>query len=91
MENDDNKKYVSELVWLPTYLVIAILILGNIESGIIKTIAMFVALIGTRMILEFLYRLAFKERRLHLKTGIIAFLCQVMAWGGIIFLNAQLA
>ncbi len=89
MKADNNNRYVNELVWLPTYLGIVILILGNIENGAIKTIAMFGALIGTRMILEFIYRLIFEERRLHAKTGIITFLCQIMAWGSILIWQTQ--
>ena len=85
MDSNTSHKYVSEVVWLPTYVAIIILVLGNVKSSGIATLTLLVALIGSRMILEFIYRIIFNEKRLLLKTGIMAFICQLLVWVTIIF------
>ena len=78
MENETSNKYVSEIVWLPTYAAIIILVLGSIENSVVATLTLLVALIGSRMLLELIYRIIFSDKRLRIRTGIIAFLCQVL-------------
>ena len=78
MENETSNKYVSEIVWLPTYAAIVILVLGSIENSAVATLTLIAALYGSRMVLELIYRIIFGDQRLLIKTGVIAFLCQVL-------------
>ncbi|MEJ2362444.1 MAG: hypothetical protein P8Z75_13700 [Gammaproteobacteria bacterium] len=79
-EMSDTHKYVSEAVWLPTYIGVSIIVLTSINNSYLATILILVALTGTRILLEILYRFVFDKGRLHFKTGIIAFSCQLAGW-----------
>jgi hypothetical protein len=77
----DNQRYVAEIVWLPTYIGVAVLVLGGIDNSNLATATMLIAVIGSRMVLELIYRLVFGPARLRIRTGIVAFVCQALAWG----------
>ena len=79
-ELSDSYKYVSEAAWLPTYIGVSIIVLTSINNGYLAMFIMLVALTATRMILELLYRFVFDKNRLLLKTGVIAFVCQLAVW-----------
>jgi hypothetical protein len=80
-EDRPEHRYISELVWLPTYLGITAFVLGTINDSTIASVALLVSLVMTRMALELLYRIALGETRLEIKTGLIALACQVLVWG----------
>jgi hypothetical protein len=74
-------KYVSEVVWLPTYLAVSALTFGFFGNGPIAWGAVIFALIACRMTLELLYRIAFGDVRLRWHVGAIAFASQLLIWG----------
>ena len=80
MESEINVKYVNEAVWIPTYFVLGVLVVGLITNPNIAMLVVFVSLVFARMALEFIYRVLFDEKRLTIKTGIMAFTCQVLVY-----------
>lgn len=75
-------RFVSEAVWLPSYVAIILLVLGNVRNSTAATLLMFLGLVVSRMFLELIYRMAFGDERLSLRTGIFAVGGQVVVWGG---------
>ncbi len=84
-EKTDDHRYVSELVWLPTYLMVAIFVFSRIDNPLIAVIAIFVVPMVIRIILEVMYSFLFGAKRLTLKIGVTGFLCQLAVWGGLVF------
>ena len=82
-------KYISEAVWLPTYLGIGALVLGLIDNTAIATAVLIVALVVGRMVLELAYRIAFGDARLQWRIGAVAFGAQLAVWGSLAALYAQ--
>jgi len=74
-------RYMAEAVWLPTYIGLVMLVLGKVENGTLASALVIVALVGSRMLLELVYRLTFGDARLQLRTQLAAFAFQVVAWG----------
>ena len=74
----DEHRYIGEVVWLPTYLGFAYLLLGATKSS---GWFLFPALLLTRIVLEVIYRLTFGERRHEWSCKAIAFLLQLVVWG----------
>ena len=77
-------KYVHEAIWLPTYVVLALIILGTVQNSGAATSVIIVALIVCRMFLEMLYRAAFGDERLTVRIGLLAFVSQLVVWGGVL-------
>jgi len=75
-----DRRYVSEAVWLPTYIGVAALVLSTVQSSAAATLLVVVGLIGCRLVLELLYRVAFGVTRLDWRTGLVAFGSQVIVW-----------
>ena len=82
------KNYASELVWLPTYIAILIIVFGTIEDNNLKLVVMFFAWIASRVAFEFFFRIAYGGMRLPVKAGVITFFAQSLGWG-IFFLWAS--
>ena len=85
-------KYVHETIWLPTYAVVALVVLGTVQNSNIATLVMFICLVGCRMFLELLYRFAFGDERLNVRIGLLAVMSQLVVWGGVLgwfFHNSQ--
>src|SRR5258708_436726 len=76
----DHSKFVSELVWLPSYLGLTFLMIGVTGSA---GLVVLVALLVCRAALELLYRVVFGARRRELSIGAIAFAAQCVIWGGV--------
>ena len=74
-------RYVSEAIWLPTYLGVSAVVLGTINSSAIAAVFLLVAPIGSRFVLEFIYRVVFGDARLQWRIGIAAFVTQLVIWG----------
>lgn len=74
-------KYVHEAVWLPTYAVIVLFVLGTVQNSNAATLAMIIGLVACRVALELLYRLAFGDERLTVRIGLLAFGSQLVVWG----------
>ena len=89
MGTSTSNKYISEIVWLPTYLVIIIIFNANINNSIVVTITVIPTLIITRMLLEFIYRVTLEERRLYFKNQLIAFISQIAMWGVVFYYVAK--
>jgi hypothetical protein len=85
-----NLRYVSEFVWLPTYIGVAAIVFATVSGGTSATLALFAALLGCRVLLELLYRIVFGGARLTLRIGALAFGCQLLVWGGLIWWQIQL-
>ncbi len=73
-----NNKYVTEVVWLPTYVGVVLLLVGALGVGAIE---IFLGLVASRAILDLTYRIVFGERRHELRTKLIAFASQLVVWG----------
>ena len=84
-------RYVAESTWLPTYLGITVVVLGVIENTGLASVVLIASLVLFRMALELVYRLAFGDARLHLRTQLAAFGAQVIVWGLIWTWHAQRA
>jgi hypothetical protein len=84
-----DRRYVSEVVWIPTYIAIAAFVLGWVSNSWGATLALVTALVGCRAVLELLYRLVFGAVRLELRTGLAVFAYQVVVWGLIWAWHAQ--
>ena len=82
-------RYVSEAVWLPTYLSVAALILGSFNSAAAASVAVAGALLGCRLVLELVYRFILGDARLQWCVGIVAFFSQLAVWGPFWFWFAQ--
>ena len=74
-------RYIHEVVWLPTYLVIALVVLGTVQNSAAVSVALFFSLVACRMVLELLYRIAFGDERLTTRIGLLAFGSQLVVWG----------
>jgi hypothetical protein len=74
-------RYVSEVVWLPTYLSIGALVLLLIDNSTAATVVMLVTLIGCRLVLELVYRIVLGDARLQWREGTVAFASQLVVWG----------
>ena len=77
-------KYVQEAIWLPTYVVVALISLGTVQNSGVATLVMIVALIVSRMFLELLYRAAFGDERLTVRVGLHTFVSQLVVWSGVL-------
>jgi len=82
-------RYVAESTWLPTYLGITAVVLGLIENTALASVVLVLSLLLFRMALELVYRLAFGDARLHLRTQLAAFGAQVIVWSLIWTWHAQ--
>ena len=85
MESIISNKYVNDVVWLPTYLSLILILITSIENDLVFALLLFPALITTRMILELVYRIIFNEQRLTLQNNIIALLSQAIVWGIVLY------
>ena len=74
------KKYANEVVWLPTYIAILIIVFGTIEDNNLKLVVMISAWIASRVIFEFIFRIAYGGMRLPIKAGVITFFAQSIVW-----------
>jgi hypothetical protein len=74
-------RYVSEGVWLPTYLSVAALVVALIDNGIVAMTVSVVALTGCRLVLELAYRFVLGDARLNWQVGVVAFASQLLVWG----------
>ncbi len=74
-------KYVLEAIWLPTYVAVALVVLGTVQNSNAATLIMIVSLIACHMFLELMYRLAFGDERLTVRIGLLAFMSQLLVWG----------
>jgi hypothetical protein len=83
------RKYISELVWLPTYLALAALVLSSISNSSLAAVVLIVGLIASRLVLELAYRFVFGDSRLQWRVGAAAFALQLMVWGALWALYAQ--
>lgn len=72
------RKYVSEFVWLPTYLGVVALALGSVSNSYLIDAAIIFAGIGSRILLELIYRIVFGDGRLRWQVGAVAFAAQVV-------------
>ena len=84
-------RYMAELVWLPTYISLGMLILGTVANTALASALVLVSLIASRMLLEVTYRFIFGDARLQLRTQLAAFGFQAVAWGVVWFWYAQRA
>jgi hypothetical protein len=84
-----DRRYISEVVWLPTYLAISLLVLGIVDNSMVATLVLVVALICFRIALELLYRTVFGQTRVELKIGVVAFGLQVSTWALVWAWHAQ--
>lgn len=75
-------RYITEAVWIPSYLAIVVILLTYIDNANIQTLAIIVALISARIIFELVYRIIFGDKRLTIRIGVFAVLGQLIAWGG---------
>lgn len=82
-------RYVSEAVWLPTYLSITALILGSVESTNLAMVSVAAALLGCRLVLEVVYRFVLGDARLQWHIGLLAFASQVAIWGAFWFMYSH--
>jgi vacuolar-type H+-ATPase subunit I/STV1 len=76
----DHYKFVSQLVWLPSYVGIALLMIG-VTGG--TGLVVLGAILAGGAALEFIYRVAFGARRRELGIGTITFALQCVVWGGV--------
>jgi len=76
-----HQRYVSEVTWLPSYVGIATVVLGSIDNSTLASVALVIALISFRVVLELVYRLTFGNVRLEARTQATAFALQVVVWG----------
>ncbi len=76
-------KYVHDVIWLPTYVVVALFVLGTVQNSNVATLVMIVSLIACHMFFELLYRFAFRDERLTVRIGLLAFVSQLVVWGGV--------
>jgi hypothetical protein len=81
MAVDHRYRYISEAVWIPTYVSVAVIVLGTINNANLATVVTLVSLVICHMVLELLYRIAFGESRLQLRTQLTAFGLQLVVWG----------
>ena len=77
-------KYVHEAIWLPTYAVVALVVLGTVKNSNIATLVIIVSLMACHMLLELVYRLVFGDARLTVRIGLLAFTSQLVVWGGVL-------
>jgi len=85
-------KYVHEAIWLPTYAVVVLVILGTVQNGGAATLTVIVGLVACRMFLELLYRFAFGDERLTVRIGLLAVVSQLVVLAGVLgwyFLSSQ--
>lgn len=78
--------YMTEVVWLPTYAGVSLLLLSVFDVG---TIGIFAALITCRFFLELVYDLIFGAAKHELRTKLVAFASQVVIWGTVWVWYAQ--
>jgi len=76
-------KYVHEAIWLPTYAVVVLVILGTVQNGGAATLTVIVGLVACRMFLELLYRFAFGRFVLACLLWCPSLLCWLGYWVGI--------
>jgi hypothetical protein len=82
-------RYVSETVWLPTYLSVAAMIWGSVENSNLAAVAVAAALIACRLVLELVYRIVLGDARLQWRVGVVALASQLVVWGFFWFWYAQ--
>ncbi len=70
--------YMTEVVWLPTYIGVSLLLLSAFNVG---SIGIFAALIACRFFLELAYDIIFGTAKHELRTKLIAFSVQTVVWG----------
>jgi hypothetical protein len=83
MAIDHRYRYISDAVWSPTYVSVVALILGTINNSGLATVASLLSLVVSRVFLELLYRVAFGEARLQLRTQLATFGLQLLVWGAV--------
>jgi len=80
MAIDHRYRYISEAVWLPTYIGITALVLGTINNAGFATVVGLISLLLCRIFLELLYRMAFGGARLQWRTQLATFGFQLVVW-----------
>jgi hypothetical protein len=73
----DHQRYVPEVVWLPTYIGLTLLLMAGFHANFIEILAM---LIVFHIFVELIYRITFREARHLLQTKLLTFLLQVIVW-----------
>lgn len=74
-------RYITEAVWIPSYLSIIVILLTYINNVNIQTLAIIISLISARIIFELVYRIIFGDKRLTFRIGVFAVAGQLIAWG----------
>ena len=74
------RNFVTEVVWLPTYLGAALVLIGTGWGAFWYLVP---ALLLIRLVLELMYRLTFAESRHEISVRFVAFVLQCIAWGGV--------
>ena len=77
-------KHVHEAIWLPTYAVVVLVVLGTVQNSNAASFVMIASLIACRMLLEFVYRLVFGDERLTVRIGLLALVSQLVIFGGVL-------
>ena len=75
---------VPEIVLFPTYFVIVLIVLGKFDSSPLVTLP---ALIFSSLVLEFIYRAVFGEKRHNFSCRVMAFVAQCIVWGLIFYFD----
>ena len=84
--DDGGSRLATEWVWLPSYAGVAFVAVGTFG---LKAVGIFLALLGTRVFFEVLYRMAFGSARLSGAQQVVTFLLQTLVWLAIWALHAQ--
>jgi hypothetical protein len=71
---------VRDIVWLPTYIGLALLLIGAFHAYFV---VVFVVLIACRFVLELLYEVVFSESKNKRSTQLITVAFQILVWGGV--------
>ena len=75
------QRLIGEIIWLPTYLGVLLLLLSSLNGGIVRDVVILMALFGCRFVLELTYRITFGDARLETRTKLWAFGSQLIVWG----------
>ncbi len=84
-----DQRYIAEVVWLPTYLGVSLVVLATVDNSALATAVLVFALTTCHFLLEVLYRFAFGDARLDSRTKWLAFGSQLIVWGLVLAWHAQ--
>jgi hypothetical protein len=73
-------KNVPEVVWIPTYVAVTLLVLGKVDSS---GLWLFPLLLASRLTAELIYRIVFGDERHNASCQRSAFLVQVIMWAAV--------